>query len=190
MAQAQIRQAIAANPQIGRDWPTVNPLVLECNDGYLNDIQAMAVTEADYFNACANVTAQPEQGAVGAGRGMSCFGLKGGIGSASRIARQETELAGSAPDYTVGALVLSNFGKLRHLRVNGRMLGQDIKRRMAGRHTAAPVPPDIAENAPDKGPSSWCWQPTRRWTPATASAEHARSCRAGAHRFELWPWQW
>ena len=150
VAQAQIRQAFTANPQIGRDWATVNPLVLECNDGYLNDIQAMAVTEADYFTACANVTAQPAQGAVGAGRGMSCFGLKGGIGTASRIARQEGELAGSAPDYVVGALVLSNFGKLRNLRVNGHMLGQDIIRRMA-RHETSPVPSDIAENAPDKG---------------------------------------
>ncbi|MGO3124579.1 MAG: DmpA family aminopeptidase [Advenella sp.] len=151
VAQAQIRQAIAANAQIGRDWPTVNPLVLECNDGYLNDIQAMAVTEADYFAACANATTQPEQGAVGAGRGMSCFGLKGGIGSASRIAKQERELAGSAPDYVVGALVLSNFGKLRNLRVNGSLLGQDIKRRMARRHTASQVVSEIAENAPDKG---------------------------------------
>jgi D-aminopeptidase len=151
VAQAQIRQAIVANAQIGRDWPTVNPLVLECNDGYLNDIQAMAVTEADYFKACANATTQPEQGAVGAGRGMSCFGLKGGIGSASRIARQEGELTGSAPDYVVGALVLSNFGKLRNLRVNGSLLGQDIKRRMARRHTASQVASEIAANAPDKG---------------------------------------
>ena len=43
VAQAQIRAAIADNPDIGRAWPTVNPLVFECNDGYLNDIQAMAV---------------------------------------------------------------------------------------------------------------------------------------------------
>jgi len=151
VAQAQIRQAIAANPQIGRDWPTVNPLVLECNDGYLNDIQAMAVTEADYFNACANAAVQPAQGAVGAGRGMSCFGLKGGIGSASRIARQEGELAGSAPDYIVGALVLSNFGKLRNLRVNGNLLGREIKGRMARRSMASQAQSAIAENAPDKG---------------------------------------
>ena len=45
-ANALIRRAIAADPEIGRRTATVNPVVLECNDGYLNDIQAMAVTEA------------------------------------------------------------------------------------------------------------------------------------------------
>jgi D-aminopeptidase len=43
---ALVRRAIAADPAIGRQTVTVNPVVLECNDGYLNDIQAMAVTEA------------------------------------------------------------------------------------------------------------------------------------------------
>jgi len=46
-ADALIRHAVAANPAIGRQTSTVNPVVLECNDGFLNDIQAMAVTEAD-----------------------------------------------------------------------------------------------------------------------------------------------
>ncbi len=151
VAQAQIRQAIAANPAIGREWSTVNPLVLECNDGYLNDIQAMAVSEADYFHACDNAGLEFEQGAVGAGRGMSCFGLKGGIGSASRIARQEGALSGTAADYTVGALVLSNFGKLRHLRAGNVLTGEDIKRRMALREQALSSDHVIGEGEPDKG---------------------------------------
>ena len=46
VANAQIRQAVAANPGIGRGMATVNPLVFECNDGYLNDIQALAVQES------------------------------------------------------------------------------------------------------------------------------------------------
>src|SRR6476619_2530781 len=45
-ANALIRRAVAANPEIGRQTATVNPVVLECNDGHLNDIQAMAVTQA------------------------------------------------------------------------------------------------------------------------------------------------
>lgn len=119
VANAQIRQAIAASPEIGREWATVNPLVLECNDGYLNDIQAMAVSEADYFSAyeAANVTFA--QGAVGAGRGMSCFSFKGGIGSASRVAQVQSDQA-----YTVGALVLSNFGRLPLMTVAGRPFGK------------------------------------------------------------------
>ena len=69
LAQAQIRAAIAANPQIGRDWSTVNPLVFECNDGYLNDIQAFAVTPAHYDDACRAASRDVARGAVGAGRG-------------------------------------------------------------------------------------------------------------------------
>jgi D-aminopeptidase len=119
VANAQIRQAVAANTEIGRGWPTVNPLVFECNDGYLNDIQAMAVQEAHYVSADAACAARFEQGSVGAGRGMSCFGLKGGIGSASRRV-----VARSGESCTVGALVLSNFGRAPNLLVGGRPLGR------------------------------------------------------------------
>lgn len=119
VANAQIRQAIAANPRIGRDWPTVNPLVFECNDGYLNDIQAMRISEADYFAAHDAAEVEFAQGAVGAGRGMSCFSFKGGIGSASRIPEAPSE-----PRHTVGALVLSNFGRLPLLTIAGQALGQ------------------------------------------------------------------
>jgi D-aminopeptidase len=121
VAQAQIRACIAANPESGRGLPTVNPLVFECNDGYLNDIQRMAVREEHYLQALANAGAAVEEGSVGAGRGMSCFELKGGIGTASRVAGA----------WTVGALVLANFGKLPQLRVAGDALGQ----RLAARRT-------------------------------------------------------
>lgn len=118
VAQAQIRQAIAAHPEIGRSLPTVNSLVFECNDGYLNDIQAMVV-DASHYQA-AHDAAGPvfEQGSVGAGRGMSCFQLKGGIGSASRLA------AGAGAPHVVGALVLANFGRLPMLTVAGHPVGR------------------------------------------------------------------
>ena len=116
VAQAQIQQAIALHPEIGRRLPTVNPLVFECNDGYLNDIQAFAVQAAHYEQACASASSVFAQGAVGAGRGMSCFGLKGGIGSASRLVQ----------GHTVGALVLSNFGKLPHLTIRGERIGLNL----------------------------------------------------------------
>ncbi|WP_035882006.1 DmpA family aminopeptidase [Cupriavidus metallidurans] len=113
LAQAQIRAAIAENPEIGRAWPTVNPLVFECNDGYLNDIQAMALQGMHYGSALAAASVDVAQGAVGAGRGMSSFGVKGGIGTASRV----------VGGYTVGALVLSNFGTPDSLIYGGRPLG-------------------------------------------------------------------
>jgi D-aminopeptidase len=119
LAQAQIRAALAAHAEIGRAWPTVNPLVFECNDGYLNDIRALAVTEAHYAEALAAASADFAQGSVGAGRGMSAFELKGGIGSASRL----------AGGYTVGALVLANFGKLPQLTLAGMPLGQALTQR-------------------------------------------------------------
>jgi D-aminopeptidase len=132
LAQAQIRAAVAANPQIGRELSTVNPLVFECNDGYLNDIQALAITEDHYRTACAAASADFARGSVGAGRGMSSFDLKGGIGTASRVVQ-----AAGAP-YTVGALVLSNFGRLPMLTIDGLPVGRELVARAANR--AAPEP--------------------------------------------------
>lgn len=121
VAAAQIRQCIDANPECGRALPTVNPLVFECNDGFLNDIQRMAVTEADYLDAWRAADVEVAQGSVGAGRGMSCFELKGGIGTASRCVTTK------AGDHTVvGALVLANFGVLANLVVAGEAVGERI----------------------------------------------------------------
>lgn len=131
MATAQIISAIQANPEIGRSDPTVNPLVFECNDGYLNDIQAMAVGAEHYQQALASAAPEFAQGAVGAGRGMSCFDLKGGIGSASRYATI------GDMQYCVGALVLSNFGKLAALTLAGKPVGDELIRL---RQTAAEAP--------------------------------------------------
>ncbi|KRC76279.1 aminopeptidase [Achromobacter sp. Root83] len=121
VANAQIRHAVAANPGIGRGLATVNPLVFECNDGYLNDIQALAVQEAHYAEALAGAGKPFAQGSVGAGRGMSCFSFKGGIGSASRVASIQPGLR-----HTVGALVLANFGRLPNLTVAGRPFGRRL----------------------------------------------------------------
>ena len=116
-ANALIRRAVRDNPEIGRRTSTVNPVVMECNDWYLSDIQAMAVTEA---HADAAIEAAGEDfatGAVGAGTGMSCFGLKGGVGSASRRLRLD------GADWHLGVLVLANFGRSGDLRLpDGRRI--------------------------------------------------------------------
>jgi len=121
----QLRAAIAANPDIGRGGPSLNPTVFECNDGYLNDMQAFAVSDAHYAQALANASPVFEQGAVGAGRGMSSFGLKGGIGSASRL------VATAGATFTVGVLVLSNFGRPSQLTIAGRHVGPVLDERLA-----------------------------------------------------------
>ncbi|MEB0012453.1 P1 family peptidase [Glaciimonas sp. Gout2] len=123
VATAQIISAIKTNPEIGRADPTLNPLVFECNDGYLNDIQAMAVTTEHYQHALNAAEPIFLQGSVGAGRGMSCFDLKGGIGSASRYAN----IGGAnGQQYCVGALVLANFGKLPELTLAGINIGEQL----------------------------------------------------------------
>jgi D-aminopeptidase len=115
---AMVRHAVAANPAIGRTAPTLNPVVGECNDGWLNDLQRFAVQEAHYAQAFDAAAADFAQGAVGAGRGMSCFGVKGGIGSASRTVQSGGQRV------TLGALVLANFGRPAALTVRGVHLGR------------------------------------------------------------------
>ncbi len=110
-ADALVRHAVDEEPGIGRRTSTVNPVVLECNDGYLNDIQAQAVTGSDAAAAIAAGSEAFASGAVGAGTGMSCFGLKGGIGTASRL------LALDGTDHHLGALALANFGRAGDLRL-------------------------------------------------------------------------
>ncbi len=120
-ANALIRRAVRADPEIGRRTATVNPVVLECNDGYLNDIQAMAVDESDADAALAAAAETFDLGAVGAGAGMSAFGVKGGIGTASRRVR----LDGS--QYHLGVLVLANFGRAGDLRLpDGRRVDPEV----------------------------------------------------------------
>jgi D-aminopeptidase len=116
-ANALIRRAVRDNPEIGRQTSTVNPVVLECNDGYLSDIQAMAVTEAHADAAIEAAAEDFATGAVGAGTGMSCFGLKGGVGSASRQLRLD------GTTWHLGVLVLANFGRSGDLRLpDGRRI--------------------------------------------------------------------
>ncbi len=125
IATAQIRSAIAANPGIARETTSVNPLVFECSDAYLSDMQALAVSAEHYDAALAAATPDFDRGSIGAGRGMSCFGLKGGIGTASRSAR-----AGDRA-FIIGAFVLANFGRLESLTIAGRRIGPALTQRLA-----------------------------------------------------------
>ncbi|MDZ4360932.1 MAG: P1 family peptidase [Variovorax sp.] len=133
VATAQIRDCAAANPETGRALPTVNPLVFECNDGFLNDIQRLAVTEADYLQALAATDADFAQGSVGAGRGMSSFQLKGGIGSASRRVAMT-----DGTTYTVGALVLANYGRQPQLVLAGHAVGERLAALQASAESSEP----------------------------------------------------
>lgn len=113
---AIVKYMMAQNPDIGVKTGTVNCLVTECNDGRLNDIRGLHVTEEHVLQAVQGAAEDFEEGAVGGGTGMVCLGLKGGIGSASR------QLEADGRTYTTGALVMSNFGAAGNLVIGGRRI--------------------------------------------------------------------
>ncbi|NJD01533.1 MAG: P1 family peptidase [Ruminiclostridium sp.] len=119
-ADALIEYMINENDDIGLTTSSVNPVVCECNDSYLNDMRGRHVKKENIFDAIKNADAEFEEGSVGAGTGMTCYQLKGGIGSASRRVAFENR------SYTVGALVLTNFGVKDDLMVDGIKAGEII----------------------------------------------------------------
>jgi D-aminopeptidase len=110
--------AMANDPRVGVD-EVVIPVVGECDDSWLSDARVAHVQPGDVAQAVTDATADFEQGAVGAGAGMSCFDWKGGIGSSSR----------RAGDHTVGVLLLTNFGTRDQLRVDGVPIGRLLDER-------------------------------------------------------------
>lgn len=99
---------------------SINPVVGECNDSRINHLRRRAVHEEHVRRAIADAAEDFEEGGVGAGTGTVCYGLKGGIGSASRL----VEIAGRT--YTVGVLVQSNFGATADFVLNGKAAGERI----------------------------------------------------------------
>jgi len=103
--------ALPGNEQVR----SINPLVGETNDGYLNDIRARVVGRTEVLHAIETAHGGAvEEGAVGAGTGTMAFGYKGGIGTASR----------KVGSYTVGALVQTNFGG--SLQIGGAPVGREL----------------------------------------------------------------
>lgn len=103
-----------------KDVRSVNPVVGETNDGFLNDIKGRYVTSADVLQAIRSAsTGAVAEGNVGAGTGTRCLGFKGGIGTSSRVLPKKNG------GYTVGVLVQTNFGGI--LTINGAPVGEEFK---------------------------------------------------------------
>lgn len=101
------------------DVLSVNPVVGETNDGYLNDIRGRHITRDDVFAAIKNAKSGPvEEGDVGAGTGTVAFGWKGGVGTSSR------KLPQNLGGYTVGVLLQTNFGGV--LTIAGAPVGEEL----------------------------------------------------------------
>lgn len=98
---------------------SVNAVVGETNDGFLNDIRGRHVTKEDVLSAIKNAkSGRVEEGVIGAGTGTVCFGFKGGIGTSSR------KLPESLGGYTIGVLVQTNFGGV--LQIDGVPVGKEL----------------------------------------------------------------
>lgn len=120
VADALIEYTIKSNKD--RNVYTFNPVVLECNDSYLNDIQGRHVRHKHVFEAIENLSDNVVEGSVGAGTGMVSFGFKGGIGTSSR--KLPSKLGG----YTIGVLVLTNFGYMKDLMIKGIPVGLELRK--------------------------------------------------------------
>jgi len=108
--------SLPGNERVG----SVNPVVGETNDGWLNDIRGRHVKKEHVVEAIKNARSGPvEEGSVGAGTGTTCFRFKGGIGTSSRILPEERG------GYTVGVLVQTNFGG--NFQINGYPVGELLR---------------------------------------------------------------
>jgi D-aminopeptidase len=106
----------------GLNAPSINPVVCECNDYFLNDIWGRHVGKAEVAQALENASAGPvEEGSVGAGVGTAAYGFKGGVGTSSR----EIEFDGQK--YILGALVVTNMGRKNQLTIQGVRVGKMLE---------------------------------------------------------------
>jgi D-aminopeptidase len=122
-ADGVVSWVIAHHPAVGRGDDVPLPVVAECDDASLNDIQARAITSSDVAHLLdATTSGQFARGSVGAGTGMNAFGFRGGIGSASRV------LPSDAGGYRVGVLVNDNTGSSRRqLTIVGVPVGERLR---------------------------------------------------------------
>lgn len=150
VADALVEYSIRRTPEIGIRTTSANVIVGETNDGYLNDIQGRHVRAGHVWKAIEGASSGPvPEGVVGAGTGTSCFGWKGGIGTASRVLPEE------AGGFTVGALVQSNFGRSQDLMVCGVPVGRFIQPPDQGAEDAGSVMVVLATDAPLTSRQLW-----------------------------------
>ena len=109
------------------------PVAAETYDGFLSDINGFHVRNEDVFQAIESATSGAiEEGSVGGGTGMKCFGFKAGSGTASR------RVADFSGGFTVGAFVQANFGRRQDLKILGHRLGLTLDEPAVIEHAPAP----------------------------------------------------
>lgn len=130
VTEAILDYMLERHPSIGRETDVAIPVVAECDDSWLSDIAGRHLTQDLVREALESATNGPvEEGNVGAGTGTVTLGVKGGLGTSSRIVPD----AADAGAFTVGVLVQSNFGRLMDLRLGGHPIGPWLAQR-TGHH--------------------------------------------------------
>lgn len=127
VSDALARTMVEKYPGIGDEHDVIIPVVGECDDSYLNDIAGRHVKEEHVRHALSTArSGLVEEGAVGGGTGMITCDFKAGIGTSSR------KLPPVHGGYTLGVLVMSNFGKMHNLRVAGMPVGEVLAEKLRG----------------------------------------------------------
>lgn len=119
-----VNHMIKKYPRLGTETDVVIPVVGEADDSFLNDSRIGICTAQDAVKAIESASTGPvTQGSIGAGCGMTTFDFAGGIGTSSR----NVDLPGHE-GFVIGVLVLSNFGKMRNLTIDGGVVGRELDR--------------------------------------------------------------
>lgn len=135
--------ALPGNEQVR----SINPVVAETNDGFLNDIRGRHVGKSEVVAALSSAKDGPvDEGSIGAGTGTVAFGFKGGIGTASRVVPR------ASGGYTVGVLVQTNFGGV--LTMNGAPVGQELGQYYMKEQLSPPPRGQLPRSATDRGDGS------------------------------------
>lgn len=138
-ADALVEYILLTNPAAR----SINPVVAECNDGRLNEIEKRFVRKEHVFHALKSAAGGPvSEGNVGGGTGMICYGYKGGIGTASRVIQY------CGREYSVGVLVQANFGRPENLMIVGVPVGRMLPRPGCNESGDGSVVVIVATNAP------------------------------------------
>lgn len=131
--QAVLKWFVDTDWYNGESWWYTYPVVAETYDGFLNDIYGFHVKEKHVLEAIKNTSSgKIAEGNVGGGTGMMCLGFKGGTGTSSRV----FDINGT--NYTVGAIVQSNFGAKRNLSIAGVPVGEELKDTLNYEYKAPP----------------------------------------------------
>lgn len=124
--EGTLQHMLEENSAIGDSTSSLNIVVGECNDSYLNAMRSLKVRPEHAIEAIRNAgEGKFEQGAVGAGKGMICFGRKGGIGSSSRVVPHGEN------SFTVGVLTLTNFGNAEECLIDEWLARNGMKMKTA-----------------------------------------------------------